>query len=283
MLFLSLYSVSCPFFWDPSPIAFTVPLLDHPIRWYSLFFATGFLGAYLIISKLVYNYLRGYDKKIVHRFLDRLSWYLFIGMLIGARLGHVFFYEWSYFKTHPSKILAVWEGGLASHGGAIGLLVALLLFWKIHKKDITDLSLKRLLDFLCIGAAFAAGCIRIGNFFNQEILGTYTTACTAIWFGHPAEIGALMPCHPVQLYEAVFYFFSCIFLLFLEKSSKTLKEGFSSGLFFVAIFSFRFIIEWVKLPQAFSDSTGLHMGQILSIPFILFGSYLLWTSSFKQN
>lgn len=274
---------SQPFFWDPSPVAFTIPFFNYPILWYSLFFAAGFLGAYFIISKLVYSYLKNSDKNSTRHFLDKLSWYLFIGMVVGARLGHVFFYEWPHFKAHPSEIIAIWKGGLASHGGAVGLLFSLLLFWSNHKNRVPELSLKRLLDFLCIGASFAAGCIRIGNFFNQEILGTYTTAWTAVWFGHPAEIGAKMPCHPVQLYESAFYFSCCTFLYLLKKQVPSLREGVLSGLFFLLLFSFRFIIEWLKLPQAFSDNNGLHMGQLLSIPFVFFGLYLLCDAFFKKK
>ncbi|MBS0654268.1 MAG: prolipoprotein diacylglyceryl transferase [Verrucomicrobia bacterium] len=263
------------FFWDPAPSAFTIPIIDHPIRWYSICFALGFLGAYLIFRKLVYSYLHGSDKTTLTRYIDKLSWYLFVGLIVGARLGHVFFYDWPYYKAHPAKIVAVWEGGLASHGAAIGVLIALLLFWRRHKSDIPSLSLKKLLDFLSIGAAFAAGCIRIGNFFNQEILGTYTTAWTAVWFGHPAEAWAKMPCHPVQLYEAAFYFSLCIVLLIINKI-RSAKDGFLAGLFFVTLFTFRFFIEQIKLPQTATDATGLHMGQWLSVPFIILGLCLLF-------
>jgi phosphatidylglycerol---prolipoprotein diacylglyceryl transferase len=262
------------FFWDPSPVAFTIPFLNHPVLWYSIFFAIGFLGAYFIVSRFLSHYLKTSSKRDIRHFLDKLSWYLFIGMVLGARLGHVFFYEWPHYKEHPAEIIALWKGGLASHGGAVGVLLALLLFWHSQKNYFPSLSLKKLLDFLSIGAAFAAGCIRIGNFFNQEILGTYTTMWTAVWFGHPAELGAKMPCHPVQLYESLFYFSSCLLLYFLERRSPQ-KDGMISGLFFISLFSFRFLIEWIKLPQTSSDISGLHMGQLLSIPFIFLGIYLL--------
>jgi phosphatidylglycerol:prolipoprotein diacylglycerol transferase len=264
------------FFWDPSPVAFTIPFIDHPVRWYSIFFAVGFLGAYFIVSKFLFLSLKDSKKSEVRHFLDKLSWYLFVGMILGARLGHAFFYEWAYYKAYPAKILAIWEGGLASHGGAIGVLLSLLLFWHNYRAFFPTLSLKKILDFLCVGASFAAGCIRIGNFFNQEILGTHTTAWTAVWFGHPAEASAKMPCHPVQLYESLFYFSLCAVLYFLGRRSHVpLRGGVLSGLFFLILFSFRFFIEYIKLPQTASDASGLYMSQLLSIPFILLGVYLL--------
>lgn len=264
------------FFWDPSPVAFTIPFVDHPVLWYSIFFAIGFLGAYFIVAHFLFGYLKNDRRRDIRHFTEKLSYYLFIGMLLGSRLGHVLFYEWSHYKAHPAEIIAIWKGGLSSHGGAIGILMALLLFWHSYKSRFPSLSLKKLLDFLCIGAAFAAGCIRIGNFFNQEITGIYTTAWTAVWFGNPAEPGAKMPCHPVQLYESFFYFFSCATCWLVEKRKFRVHDGALAGLFFIALFSFRFFIEWFKLPQAASDGSGLHMGQLLSLPFILLGIYLIF-------
>lgn len=255
-------------FWDPPKVAFTIPFIDHPIVWYSLFFAGGFFIGYLIAAKLTFGFLQ--NRKATFSFLDQLAWYIFIGMIVGARLGHVFFYEWPYYKAHPLEILFTWEGGLSSHGAAVGLLLGILLFWRNPARRPQNISFKRLLDILCVAAAFVAGAIRLGNFMNQEILGKPSDLPFAVWFGHPADAGAQMPCHPVQLYEALFYFATCALLYNLK-----LKEGKVAGLFFVLVFTFRFFIEFLKLPQGIYDSSGLNMGQLLSVPFILIGLFLL--------
>ncbi|MCE5293761.1 MAG: prolipoprotein diacylglyceryl transferase [Chlamydiales bacterium] len=261
-------------FWDPSRNAFTIPFLNHPIVWYSLFFAAGFFGSYLIAARLLYSYLKSLRpdaKKVAVSFLDHLAWYVFVGMILGARLGHVFFYEWPYYSNHLVNILYTWEGGLSSHGGTLGVLIGLLVFWSKPKNRLPELSLKKLTDILCISAAFVAGAIRLGNFFNQEILGKQTDLPFGVWFGHPADSGALMPCHPVQLYESIFYFILAGILYTLLPK---LKEGKVAGLFFILAFTFRFFIEYLKLPQSVYDNPFINMGQLLSLPFIALGIYL---------
>lgn len=258
-------------FWDPPRVAFTIPYIDHPIVWYSLLFAGGFFAGYLLAARLTYGYL--HDKKATFSFLDKLAWYIFVGMIVGARLGHVFFYEWPYYKAHPIEILFTWEGGLSSHGAAIGLILAILLFWKNPAHRPQNISFKRLLDILTVAAAFVACAIRLGNFMNQEILGTPSDLPFSVWFGHPAEAGATMPCHPVQLYEALFYLLTGTILY---KIFNKLGDGKTAGLFFLLVFTFRFFIEFLKLPQGTYDSSWfLSMGQLLSIPFILLGLRLL--------
>ena len=269
----SIMSLLATFYWNPDPVAFYIPIVNHPVVWYSLFFALGYLLVYLIVSKLI-----GPHKK----FLESLAWYSFVGMLLGARLGHVFFYEWDYFKAHPLKILFTWEGGLASHGGAIGILIALWFFWSKHKRDIPGLTWQKLLDILTIAIPVAACCIRIGNFFNQEILGTATDLWWGVYFGHPAEANSIQPCHPVQLYEALFYLLTGGLLYWIYSRYKP-TPGKTAGLFFILIFTFRFFIEFLKLPQTHSDLSGLYMGQLLSIPFIIFGIFLLIRPRFTRH
>lgn len=261
----------CHIFWDPNPVAFTLPLVAHPILWYSLFFALGFFLTYTIASSLLKNLA------VPKKTIEALTYYLFIGMLIGARLGHVFFYEWAYYAKQPLKIFYTWEGGLASHGGAIGILIALFLFWYRYKTKIGNVHFRQLLDILCVAVPFAATCIRIGNGFNQEILGTASTLPWAFYFGHPADLSSVQPCHPVQFYEALFYFITACSLWFSYKSFKV-YPGKIAGLFFISLFLFRFAIEFIKLPQSSSEPEYLYMGQLLSIPFILLGVFLLYTS-----
>ncbi len=256
-------------YWDPSRVAVTIPILDFPIYWYSLLFAGGFFLGYLVACRLLWKEM-DIEKKQAFSFMDRLAWFVFIGMIVGARLGHVFFYEWPYFKNHPLEILYTWEGGLSSHGGGIGLLAGLVLFWSSPKRRLVGLSFTKLLDILCVATALVAGFIRLGNFFNQEILGRASDLPFAVWFGHPSDSAATMPCHPVQLYESLFYFATFI-LLYNAK----LKTGARAGLFFILVFTFRFFIEFLKLPQGVYDSHTLNMGQLLSLPFILLGIYLL--------
>lgn len=263
-------------FWDPPRVAFTIPFIDHPIVWYSLFFAGGFFSGYLIAAKLLCSFLkptRENASKTAFTFLDHLAWYVFIGMLVGARLGHVFFYEWHYYRAHPLEILFTWEGGLSSHGGGIGLILGVLLFWSKPQNRLKEVSFKKLLDILAVASAFVAGAIRLGNFCNQEILGRPSDLPFAVWFGTPADPGSQQPCHPVQLYEALFYFATCIVLYRL---SGRFKAGIIAGWFFITTFTFRFFIEFLKLPQGIYDSSCLiNMGQLLSLPFIALGFYLL--------
>lgn len=259
-------------FWDPPREAFVIPYLDLPIYWYSLFFAFGFLVGYWIVFKLVRPYFA--TKALCHQFIDSLAWYIFIGMLVGARLGHVFFYDWENFSHHLSDIPMTRKGGLSSHGAVVGILISYYFFWKRHLKENPPVSWVRLLDVLSVGACFAGGCIRIGNFFNQEILGTESTLPWAVQFGHPVD-NVTSACHPAQLYEAIFYFLVCIVTWVLLRQKKVVQEGFVFGLFLTLVFTFRFFIEWIKIPQEVTVNGTLNMGQLLSLPLIGLGVYFL--------
>lgn len=208
---------------------------------------------------------------------DRLTWYTILGTVIGARLGHVFFYEWPLYRASPLNILKVWEGGLASHGGTIGVILALIIFWWRSRKKFPEFSFINLLDMLCIPTAFVAFCIRMGNFMNQEILGVETSLPWAVVFGDPADGSAIVPRHPVQLYEGFAYLAIFVFLYALWKINfKKLRPGIISGLFFILVFGSRFLFEFVKLPSSMMiDESFLQTGQILSIPCIIGGFVLL--------
>lgn len=270
-------------YWDPPREAFVIPYIDFAIYWYSLFFALGFLCAYFLFIREIQSYLlrsnlnyeKNQIKSLAYKFTDKLAWYIFFGMLIGARLGHVIFYEFDYFVHHPLEIFLTRKGGLASHGGAIGVLIALFLFFKYAKKPF-QIDWKKVLDLVTIQVALVGAFIRIGNFFNQEILGTKSTMPWAVVFGHPADPFVTYPCHPVQLYEALFYLLVFICLLSLSHSTRyKLKNGFITGLFFVSVFTFRFFIEFLKMPQEIHQEHFLQMGQLLSLPFIALGIYFL--------
>lgn len=205
-------------------------------------------------------------------FADRITWFIVIGTIVGARLGHVLFYDWSYYSANPMEILMIRKGGLASHGGTLGVILALLLFLRWNKKQFPEFNFVKLVDILVVPTAMTVCFIRIANFFNQEILGNLTTQPWGIIFGHAADGTTPAPRHPVQLYEAAAYLATFIILYLLWRiRGLSLKPGTLSGFFFIFVFGSRFFIEYWKEPQSIIDSVGLHMGQYLSIPFILLG------------
>ena len=212
-------------FWNPQREAFTLPYFDLAIMWYGVLFAAGFIAGYFIFIPIVKQFIRHNRPEITEKnagtvalaFTDRILWFIIIGTIIGARLGHVFFYDWPYYQAHPMEILMIRHGGLSSHGGTLGVLIGVFLFQYFNRKQF-QISLIRLIDLLCIPTAFAVSFIRIGNFFNQEIVGTETTVPWAVIFGHPAEGGPAVPRHPAQLYEAVAYLATFAFLYLLWKN-----------------------------------------------------------------
>lgn len=220
---------------------------------------------------------------------DRLIWFVVLGTLIGARLGAVFFYDFHYFMDHPEEIVKVWKGGLASHGGSIGLIFSIYLFFLYIKKWIPSLTFLNLLDFVSVPTALAIVFIRIGNFINQEILGTPTTLPWAVIFGNPLDGTAPVPRHPVQLYEAAAYLTIFFILFFLwKKKSETLPPGTLCGIILTLAFSARFILEFWKenIESVINSFFSIQAGQTLSIPFILLGLYLMYpylTSLFKNK
>jgi prolipoprotein diacylglyceryl transferase len=232
--------------WDPPTTLFTIPFVNLEVRLYGVFFALGFLCAYYLVCASFKNIFG--DAKKAQKLTDRLTSYSVIGCVLGARLGHVLFYDWEYYSHYPLRILAVWEGGLASHGGAIGVFIAILLFWK-HSK--LNLSFLQFFDLFVVPVALVAFFIRLGNFFNQEILGDYTTLPWGVVFSHAIDGGNDFARHPVQLYEGLFYLATFLLL----KNLKNKPQGFIAGLFLILIFSSRFLFEFLKSSQggAFDD------------------------------
>lgn len=253
--------------WDVKPEIFSIG--QFAIRWYGLLFASGFVFGYFIMGNIFKK------EKIDPKLLDTLTTYMVVGTVIGARLGHCLFYEPAYYLADPIKILKVWEGGLASHGAAIGILVALWLFVRKAKRPYLWI-----LDRIVIVVALAGFFIRMGNLMNSEIYGVETTMPWGFVFVRWNET---IPKHPTQIYEGLSYLviFAVLYLLY-QKKGIALKQGFLFGLFLTALFSMRFLIEFIKESQVgFEDTMALNMGQILSIPFILFGVYLLFFYSPK--
>lgn len=273
-------------YWDPPRDAFTIPYFDLPVAWYGILFAAGFVVGYFILIPMlrqVFAQSRKLDpqddqvKALATTCADHLTWFIVIGTVVGARLGHVFFYDWPYYSSHPLEIIMIRKGGLASHGGTLGVIVGLILFLWWNRKQFPEFTLIKLFDILVVPTAFTVFCIRLGNFFNQEILGDESTLPWAIIFGHPTDGASSVPRHPAQLYEGFVYLATFFLLHYLWRHKRNmLKPGFLSGVFFLLVFGSRFLIEFVKMPQSsFMDSYGLQMGQYLSIPFILLGAALL--------
>ncbi|MCK9279762.1 MAG: prolipoprotein diacylglyceryl transferase [Melioribacteraceae bacterium] len=247
--------------WSVSPEIISLGPIH--VRWYGLLFAMSFIVGYQIFSWIFKIEKRSEDD------LNDLVWYMILGTIIGARLGHCLFYNPEYYLTHPLEILMVWKGGLASHGAAIGILTAIYLFVK-KKPKFTFLWV---MDRIVITVALAAFFIRLGNLFNSEIVGKPTDLPWGFVFTSIDNV----PRHPAQLYEAIAYLIIFIVLFFqYKKKQENIRDGFLFGEFLIGIFGFRFFVEFIKENQSlFENSMSLNMGQILSIPLIILGIYLL--------
>lgn len=253
--------------WDPNPELFN--LFGISIRYYGLLWAVGIFFAYLIVR---YQYK---DKKIDQKKFEPLLFYCFFGILLGSRLGHCLFYEPEYYLAHPIEMLLpikkigdTWKftgySGLASHGGTIGLIIALWLYVRKTKLNFVDV-----LDMIAVATPVTAGFIRLANLMNSEIIGTVTDVPWAFIFVRED----MLPRHPAQLYEAIAYFIFFFIMIFLyKKYNKKLHRGFFFGLCLTLIFTFRFFIEFIKENQVgFEEGMSLNMGQWLSIPFVILG------------
>lgn len=252
--------------WDADPIIFSLGPLA--VRWYSLAFAIGFIVGYNIMARMFRH------EGAPERWLGILLIYVMVATVVGSRLGHVFFYEWDYYSQHPSEILQIWNGGLASHGGTIGNIIAIFLFsWFVSKKPASWTF-----DKLVIPTALVAGLIRLGNLMNSEIYGAPTDLPWGFIF---LRNGETLPHHPTQLYEALCYFllFALLMWMYWKKNAEE-RPWFITGVFFIGIFLPRFLIEYIKNVQvqseyAMIEQYGINMGQMLSIPFILLGAGLV--------
>lgn len=257
--------------WNVNPEIFRIG--GFALRYYSILFAIAFILGYLLIKSMYQKEGLNQEK------LNPLLLYILLGTLIGARLGQVFFYEFGYFKDHPFEIILPfritnrsfeWTGyqGLASHGGAVGILIALFLYCKNYHENFL-----KVMDKLVIAVALAGFFIRTGNLFNSEIIGRPANVSWAFIF----ERVDLAPRHPSQVYEALAYLFIFFGLWSLHKrKSVGLKRGLLFGLFLVLMFMARLLIEFTKENQeAFESSLPINMGQILSLPFIITGFYFI--------
>lgn len=268
--------------WDPD--IELCRILGLPIRYYSLMWVVGLVAAYFIVKKL-YK-----DRGIKEETYEPLFFYCFLGILIGARLGHCIFYEPEYyltsgkhfiemllpirFKPQGGIILAGYSG-LASHGGTIGIIIAMIMYCRKYKVKILEC-----IDMVCVATPLTAACIRLGNLMNSEIVGKPTGTDWGFIFVQNGEDFAR---HPAQLYEAIAYLiiFAVIVLIYRKHKDK-IGSGFYFGFCIATIFTFRFFIEFCKEVQVdFEQGMTFDMGQLLSIPFIIAGLWLIFRSRKK--
>ena len=272
--------------WDVDPIL--IHFGDGGIRWYGLLWALGIYLCYLVQIKVYKN------ENCPPEWIDKLFIWMVIGLIIGARVGHCWFYEWYYVPENPVEIfgmtinyrnpyieqpwrlIRIWEGGLASHGGAIGLITAA---WLLNKKVFSKepqfhTSLLWIMDRLVVGVGITATLIRLGNLMNSEIYGAPTDLPWGFVF---VRNGEELPCHPTQIYEMLYCIVAFIVIWLLYWKAKAYKrEGLLLGVFLEIIFFTRFMLEFIKNNQEeFENGQLLNMGQILSLPFIIWGIYLI--------
>ncbi len=253
--------------WDANPV-----LIDSfiTIRWYGLMFAIGFWIGFNIVAKMYKH------EGAPERWMGILLIWVGIGTVVGARLGHVFFYAWDYYSQHPWKILATWEGGLASHGGAIGVIIAVIMYSIFTTKRSPLWTFDRLVPAIALVGAL----IRFGNLMNSEIFGHATTLPWGFMFVNSPEWQMLyngVPCHPTQIYESLCYLalFGLLMWMYWRKNAQC-RPGLIFGTFLVGTFLPRFFIEFIKNDQeAFEATMTLNMGQYLSIPFVILGIGLI--------
>jgi phosphatidylglycerol:prolipoprotein diacylglycerol transferase len=260
--------------WEVSPDI--VQLGPFTLRWYGLLFASGFL-----LGQQIMIYIFKKEGKPIAN-VESLTLYMVAATVLGARLGHCLFYDPEYYLSNPIEILKVWEGGLASHGATIGILIGLYLYSRKHP----DQPWLWILDRVVITVALGGALIRMGNLFNSEIYGLETDLPWGFIF---VLDGETVPRHPTQIYEALF----CIVLLIItylmwSKYRGKLRNGVILSVFVVLLFTFRFFIEFLKMDQvAFEENMTLNMGQWLSIPAVAFGlalyQYIQWTGRRAQG
>ena len=262
--------------WSVNPEIIGIGALS--LRWYSVLFVSGFILGWYIFKWFFKR------EGVPVTLLDPLLYTLLIGTIVGARLGHCLFYQPDYYLGSWEgfwEIFMPWKGGLASHGGTIALIIAMVWFAR-HYGRKHDFDFLWILDHLAIAVCFAACFIRLGNLFNSEIYGDVTT----LPWGFVFELrGETLPKHPTQLYEAFSYLILGIVLILLYKYRlPKMYRGTFIGLFFIGCFGSRFLIEFIKEPQVgFESEMALNMGQWLSIPFVLLGIGLLIYSFVKKQ
>ncbi len=266
--------------WDVDPVLFRLGSLE--VRWYGLMWAAGFLLALEFMTRFFKR------EKYPEEWVDKLFIYAIVSCIVGARLGHVFFYEWEAYSANPVEILKIWNGGLASHGGVYALILTMMWFsYKVTHKNVWWLF-----DRMIPAVAIVAGCIRFGNLMNSEIFGLPTDLPWGFEFVRSAEWQRLyntdneaLACHPTQIYEMLYCFLAYVaWWLMYRKFGLQRYVGLITGVALLVFFGSRFVLEFMKNPQVAQETAMvLNIGQQLSIPLILLGLYLIFTSKHRKE
>lgn len=256
-----LYNLCGYITWSASPVIAEIG--SFSLRWYGLMFALCiFIGFF--ISTYIFK-----REKLPTEQVVTIVQYVFFGGIIGARLGQIFFYDYAYYLNNPSEMIKIWHGGLASHGGALGIFLALYLYTRKDK----IVTYNKILDVAAISMPLIGALIRIGNLFNSEIVGKYTTVSWGFIFAHLSEN---KPRHPSQLYESLMLFGVFAFMWWYYHTRKpVIGSGMLTGIFFLLTFTFRFILEFWK------DTEGI--SQWYNLPFAVLGAILIYIASLKKE
>ncbi|GAB3259268.1 prolipoprotein diacylglyceryl transferase [Larkinella harenae] len=261
--------------WDVNPELFSIGTFS--VRWYGLLFALGFL-----LGQQIILYIFKREGKPVSD-IDALTLYMVIATVLGARIGHFLFYEPEVLFKNPLEVILPPYRGLASHGAAIGILTGLWLYSRRKSSIATNQTFLWVTDRIAIAVALGGSFIRLGNLMNSEIVGRPTDVSWGFVFVNNTEY-LQIPRHPAQLYEAISCLVLCLVLFwFWNRHKQNTPRGSLLGIFLIVVFSLRFFYEYLKENQVeFENTLALNMGQILSIPAVLAGIYLLVTSSRKR-
>ena len=254
--------------WDVSPVIFS--LLGRDIRWYGMCWAIGFMIGYWLMVR------RFRDEKLPAEWVDKLLLYTLISSIVGARLGHCLFYEWEVYSAAPLRIFAIWEGGLASHGGVFCLIAGLF----IYSRRVLKRSVWWLFDRMIPSIGIACALIRLGNLMNSEIFGFPTTKPWGFYFVRSHEWNELyagQACHPTQIYEMMYCLAAVLVAsLMLRRAACKVRTGLITGVSLIIFFGSRFALEFLKIPQVDREwQMTLDIGQWLSLPLIALGIYLI--------
>lgn len=275
--------------WNPSREIFYIPIIHHPITWYGVILALGCGIGYRIVATLYRHYFinnlananisKSSIQLRIQEFCEAISMYCLFGILLGARIGHILFYEKIHeYVLYPLRILMIWEGGISSHGAIVGAVISIASYL-YRSQDINKISFIQATDLLVIPLTLGMAFVRVGNFINQEAVGVYTSLPWGIIFENPFVIESGIPRHPVQIYEAIAYvgLFYSLYKLY-RKNISLLSPGKITSLFLSVCFTMRFLLEYLK--EEPSHYLHLNMGQWLSVPFIIIGGFIL---IFRKN
>lgn len=256
--------------WNPSPDFLSFGIFS--IKYYGVLWGASLMAVFFI-NRYLFIQLGRSDEKVTLGIQ-----YIFIGGLIGARLAHILFYSLDYYLQNPADIIAVWKGGLASHGGVVGGLIGLYLFCRNHK----EFGFFWTLDIAIISVPVLAALIRLGNLMNSELCGRPTNVPWGFVFENSPEVSNALPRHPVVLYESIAYFIIQLIMFALFKKYKQNKPGLYLATFLISVFTTRFLLEFFKEPDGAVFFNAISKTQMLNLPFIIAGLVIAYLAATKK-